>query len=177
MADIVKFLRKYSNYQTTFKITSYDDTNDISLCTDETVQNIDFDKIIADKYPNPMECRPKSFDAIYVYGDNIYCVEFKNERKPDKKELEQKLLDGKKELENILSELNIQKNDYKFIYCVVYNIFKPIEERWKRGILKYPIKMHLEKHKENGFVDDIFTEDVEFFASKLKSTFDIDMKC
>lgn len=177
MADISEFLKKYNSHQTTFKITSYDEQNDISLCTDETLKNIDFDAIIAKRYPNPNSYRPKTFDAIYAHEDKIYCVEFKNEKKPNKKDIEQKLLDGKKELESIFADLNIPKNRYKFIYCVVYNIYKPLEQRYKSGILNYPLRMYLEKYKENGFIDDIFTEDVEFFSTKLEQTLKTKLQC
>lgn len=177
MADISEFIKKYSKYQTTFKITSYDDTNDKYLCKDELNQNINFDAIIADIYPNSKEYRPKSFDSIYIDKNNIYCIEFKTERKPDKKELENKLVDGKNELTKLLAELNIQKNDYKFIFCLVYNIHKPRFDRFKRGGISYPINSYLKKYKENKFIDDIFTEDIEFFSNKFKQQLKKDLKC
>ncbi len=168
MADIKEFISKYSTYQTTFKEVSFDSQNNQHLCLDETISTFNFDAIISDIYPNPMTYRPKSFDSIFIDGDTIYCIEFKNERKPDKNEVEQKLINGKQELEKLLVAQNIQKDEYKFIFCLVCNIFKPKEERYKRGILNYPLKMYLQKHKETNFVDDIFTEDVEFFLQQFK---------
>lgn len=111
MADIALFIKKYSKYQTTFKVTSYDDNNKKYVCLDELNQNINFDEIIADIYPNSKEYRPKSFDSIYIDENIIYCIEFRNVKKPDKEDLEKKLTDGKNELDKLLADLNIQKND------------------------------------------------------------------
>ncbi|MGK0255753.1 MAG: hypothetical protein ACI81I_000359 [Arcobacteraceae bacterium] len=177
MANIGVFIKKYSKFQTTFKVTSYDDNNKEHICLDELNQNINFDEIIADIYPNSKEYRPKSFDSIYIYENIIYCIEFKNEKKPDKEDLEDKLLSGKKELDKLLAELNIQKNDFKFIFCLVYNIHKPRDNRYKRGIVKYDIKTYLKKYKENNFVDDIFTEDVNFFSNQFKKKLNKELKC
>lgn len=177
MADIGVFIKKYSKYQTTFKVTSYDDNNKKYVCSDELNQNINFDEIIADIYPNSLEYRPKSFDSIYIHENIIYCIEFKNEKKPDKEDLEDKLVFGKKELEKLLAELNIQKNDYKFIFCLVYNIHKPKYERHKRGVINYSIKEYLEKHKESKFIDDIFTEDVKFFSKKFEEIVSKKLEC
>ncbi len=177
MADINEFLKKYSKYKTTFKATSYDNNNDISLCTDEQNENIDFDKIIADIYPNSKVYRPNSFDSIYINGNDIYCIEFKNENKPDKEWIEKKLVNGKKELDKLLEDLNIQKDNYNFIFCLVYNIYKPKYARWKRGILAYPIKIYLDKYKEDKIIDDIFTEDIEFFSNQFKNKLNKELKC
>ena len=177
MADINEFLKRYSKYYTSFKVTSYDSLNKKPLCFDETIKNIDFDKIIADIYPNSKEYRPKSFDSIYISGENIYCIEFKNEKTPNKVEIEEKLIDGKNELDKIFQELNIQKREYKFIFCLVYKKHKPREERFKRGIQSYPIKAHLQKYKENRFIDDIFTEDILFFSNQFKNRFKQKLEC
>ena len=63
MADISEFIKKYSKYKTSFKITSYDSCNDRYLCLDESNENFDFDRIIADIYPEAHN-RPNSFDSI-----------------------------------------------------------------------------------------------------------------
>lgn len=177
MADISEFINKYSQYETTFKVTSYDDNNDKYLCLDETNVNINFDAIIADIYPDPNNYRPKSFDSIYIHENDIYCIEFKNEKKPNKQELEGKLVDGKKELDKLLGRLNIQKNSYKFIFCLVYNIYKQESKKFKRGVTSYPINTYLKKYKENKFIDDIFTEDVGFFSKKFKQKTKMELKC
>ncbi len=177
MADISEFVKKYAEYKTTFKVTSYDDYNDTHLCLDELQENINFDEIIANKYPNPNEYRPKSFDSVYIDNNDVYCIEFKNEKNPNKKDIEDKLVDGKRELDEMLISLNIQKNDYKFIFCVVYNKFKPHSERYKRGIQSYPIEMYLKKHQENKLVDDVITEDVDFFTKQFRKKISEDLKC
>jgi len=177
MADIGEFIKKYSKYKTTFKETSHDSSNDKHLCLDESQENIDFDAIIADKYPDPDDYRPKSFDSVYIDNSDIYCIEFKSAKKPDKKDIEAKLIDGKRELDVMLADLNIQKSDYRFIFCVVYSIHKPDFERFKRGIQSYPIKMYLKKYQENNLVDDIFTEDVSFFTKEFKRKMKKDMVC
>ncbi len=177
MAEISEFLKKYSKYKSTFKVTSFDSHNDEYLCLDESQQNINFDEIIADKYPDPNEYRPKSFDSIYIDNNHIYCIEFKNEKNPNKKDIEEKLIDGKHELDKMLESLNIQKNSYKFIFCVVYNKFKPPEERYKRGIQKFPIEMYLKKHQESHLVDQIITEDVDFFTRQFKKRTEKDLEC
>ena len=177
MADISEFIKKYSKYQTTFKVTSYDDKNNIYLCTDELNDNINFDKIIADIYPDSNHYRPKTFDSIYINNNDIYCIEFKNENKPNKKDIENKLVSGKEELDKLLIDLNIQKNDYKFIFCLVYNIYKPRYDRYKRGVINYPINSYLQKYKETKFVDDIFTEDVLFFSKKFRERTAKELRC
>jgi len=177
MADINEFIRQYSKYKTTFKITSFDSKNDRHLCLDEFIVNIDFDKIIADIYPNSKKFRPKSFDSLYINSNDIYCIEFKTEKNPSKIEIEQKLVDGKKELDKLLALLNIQKSDYRFIFCLVYPKHKPHEERFKRGIQSYPIKAHLQKYKEDRIIDDIFTEDVSFFTKQFKKKIGKKLEC
>lgn len=177
MADISEFIKKYNEYKTTFKVTSYDDNNDVHLCSDETQENINFDAIIESKYPESYEYRPESFDSIYINNNDIYCIEFKNEKKPDKKDIENKLIDGKQELDKMFIYLNIQKNNYKFIFCVVYNKSAPISERYKRGIQNYTIEMYLKKHQENNLVDYIITEDVDFFTKQFRKKLGKDLKC
>jgi len=177
MADIKQFLSYYDKYRSTFKETSFDDKNGVYLCSDKTQRVINFDKVIADIYPNSKDYRPKTFDAIFIDENNIYCIEFKKEKKPKKEEIEQKLVDGKKALDRLLGELNIQKKDYKFIFCLVYNIHKPQYSRYKRGILSYPIKTYLQSYKESGFIDAIFTEDIDFYKKIFQKKINIQLGC
>ncbi len=178
MADFNLFHKEYSSYISTFKETSFDSDNNIYLCQDESIEIINFDKIIKNKYPNSYT-RPQSFDAIYFdkSSKNIYLVEFKNQKKPEKKEVEGKLLDGKQEFDLLLNNLNISKSNYKFIFCLVYNKFKPKEERFKRGLFKSITFEFLKKYNENGFVNDIYTEDVEFFTKQFKKKTLRELKC
>ena len=137
MADIQQFFKNYSLHNSTFKETSFDDENNVYLCTDTSQDVLNFDKLIEDKYPNPY-LRPKSFDAIYQFGNVLYLVEFKNQKPSqiDNNAIVQKLNDGKKELDTFLTKLNIQKRDYSFKYCVVYKNCNKAIDRYKCGISK-----------------------------------------
>lgn len=181
MAEIKYALEKrYKNYISTFKETSLDnhDKNeaDIYLCYDESHEVINFDAIIENKYPDS-NTRPKSFDALYFSDENVYCIEFKNQRKLNNTNLIGKLVDGKNELDKILVEINVQKNDYTFIYCVVYKNSEMPVNRYKRGIEKGEPRFSLQEYKENGLVDDIFTEDVNFFTKQFKKKTSKELAC
>ncbi|MEA2047068.1 MAG: hypothetical protein U9O64_01325 [Campylobacterota bacterium] len=178
MADYSLFRQEYKLYIATFKETSFDSHNNYFLCTDESIETINFDKIVEEKYPDSNK-RPQSFDSLYLDKDNntIYLVEFKNEKKPEKKEVEGKLLDGKKELISLLNDLKISTKEYKFIFCLVYNKFKPKHERHKRGLFKSMTFEFLNKYKENGFIDDIYTEDVNFFTKQFQKKTSKELKC
>jgi hypothetical protein len=169
MADYNLFRQKYIAHISTFKETSLDSDNNIYLCQDETVETINFDKIIEEKYPDSNK-RPQSFDCVYLdkYSKNIYLIEFKNEKKPDKENIRGKLLDGKKELFILLDELKVPTIDYKFIFCLVYNKYHPKYERHKRGLFKSITFEFLNEYKDSGFIDDIYTEDVNFFTKQFK---------
>lgn len=170
MADIGLFIREYSSYKSTFKITSFDDAHDVSLCNDESQEVINFDKVVETKHPNSNK-RPKSFDALYIDGNNIYCIEFKN-LKPasiDNNDVKGKLEAGKKELDILLSALNIQKNDYNFIYCVCYKHCTEPRDRYKCGIAKGAIQFDLEQYKEKQIVKEVFTNNVIFFTKQFQT--------
>ncbi len=172
MAEIKYVLNEhYLPYVSTFKETSLDnhhvDIENEYLCQDESQEVINFDKIIEDKYSDPYT-RPKAFDALYVDNSNVYLIEFKNQKKPTNVEVVGKLLDGKKELDKILGTMNVKKEDYKFIYCVVHKNCQAHFNRYKCGIEKDIPRFALAKYKENGFIDDIFTEDVNFFTKQFR---------
>ncbi len=178
MADINQFKQKYASFVSTFKLTSYDSNNDIYLCKDETQEVINFDKIIETKYPDS-NIRPKVFDALY-FDENtnrIYLIEFKNEKKPDKKEIEGKLIDGRNEFSILLNELHISSKNYTYIFCLVYNQFKPKEERFKRGLYKSIRFEFLNRYKNIGLIDEVFTEDISFFSQQFKKNFQKELMC
>ena len=177
MADINLFFKKYQPYISTFKATSFDSENKIYMCQDKSQDVLNFDKLVEFIYPDPNK-RPKSFDAIYYYHEEktIYLVEFKNQNKPNKKEIEDKLINGKKELEMVFTDLHIQKRDYKFIFCLVYNKYIPKEARFKRGLFKAITFEYLNIYKKS-FVDDIFTEDVVFFTKLFKNKIKKELNC
>ena len=176
MADISQFVRKYEEFTSTFKTTSFDSDNNEYLCMDESQEVINYDKIIEEKYPDS-NIRPKTFDSIYIDKANIYLIEFKNEKKPDKKEIEGKLLDGKKELDSLFKDLNISKKEYQFIFCLAYNKYKPKQERFKQGLFKSTTFEFLQQYKKSGIIDDIYTEDINFFTKQFKKHFQKELTC
>ncbi len=182
MADFNFFYKKYNSYLSTFKETSLDNHDKSKpneyLCLDTTQKVINFDKIIEEKYPNS-NIRPQTFDAIFFdeQEKTIYLIEFKNQKNPDKKEIEGKLLNGKKEFDILLNELNISKNNYKIIFCFVYNKYRPKHERYKRGLFKSLTFEFLNQYKESCLVNDIYTEDVNFFTKQFKKKFLKELLC
>ena len=178
MADISQFMSTYNSFKSTFKETSFDSENTQYLCSDESSEVINFDKIVEDKYPDSNE-RPKSFDAIYVYENIIFCIEFKNQ-KPSQiinQNICEKLTEGKSELDTLLQRLNIQTNDYDFVYCVAYKKCIEARDRYKCGIEKGKILFQLEHYKYEGFVNEIFTDNVEFFTKQFTKQFQKELEC
>jgi hypothetical protein len=169
MADMSVFIRNYSSFQSTFKKTSFDNTHHVSLCADESQVVIDYDGIIEEKYPDS-SMRPKSFDALYVKDNDIYCIEFKNQKPSaiDNTEIKEKLEKGKKELDVLLSTLNIQKNNYDFIYCVCYKDCIEPRDRYKCGVAKGAIQFDLKQYKEQNIVKEVFTNNVAFFTKQFQ---------
>ena len=178
MADISQFINKYQKYNSTFKATSLDDSNNISVCTDKSQSVINFDKIIELKYPNS-NTRPKSFDAIYIYEDKIFCIEFKNQKPSDIRnlEIEEKLQNGINELIKIFANLNIQKKRYNFVFCVAYKRCKEPIDRYKCGIGKNSVLFGLDKCKHKNPISDIFTENVDFFTKQFKNLTKKELTC
>jgi len=177
MADIDIFIRENQNYFTTFKETSYDSSNNNNLCQDTSTQVINFDKMVEDKYPDS-NVRPKSFDAIYIYEQNIFCIEFKNQKPAniDNSEVQKKLEDGKEELVKLLQDKNIQIRNYNFIYCVVYKDCKEPFDRYKCGVGKNSVLFGLEKYK-NSFVKEVITQNVSFYTKEFKKLFKKELTC
>ena len=178
MADIGQFKKEFISFTSTFKTTSFDSENSTSLCYDETQEVLDFDAIVEDLYPNSNE-RPKSFDALYVYKNLLFCIEFKNQKPSqiDNAEVQGKLEKGKKELVRLLQDRNIQKNSYNFVYCVVYKKCIEPRDRYKCGIEKGKIQFGLEKYEQNGFVKRVYTENVDFFTKQFKKQFQKELMC
>ena len=178
MADIHQFIKEYSQYKSTFKETSFDDNNEIYLCHDESQNVINFDKIIEIKYPDSNK-RPKSFDALYVYKNLLFFIEFKNQKPSqiDNIDIQDKLLSGKKELVKLLQELNIQKTNYSFVYCVVYKKCIEPRDRYKCGIDKGKVLFGLEKYEEQGLVKKVYTQNVDFFTKEFKKKLQKELVC
>ena len=178
MASISQFQKEYSQYQSTFKNTSFDDNNKVYLCRDESQNVINFDKILKSKYPNSNK-RPKSFDALYIYNNLLFCIEFKNQKPSqiDNVDIQNKLLSGKEELVKLFQELNIQMGNYSFIYCVVYKKCIEPKDRYKCGIDKGKVLFGLEKYKQQGIVKEVYTQNVDFFTKEFKKYLKKELKC
>ena len=178
MADINQFIRTYQSFNSTFKETSFDSDNSQYLCTDESCEVINFDQIVKDNYQDS-NTRPKSFDALYVYENIIFCIEFKNQ-KPSQiinQDVCGKLTEGKAELDTLLQTLHIQSNDYNFVYCVAYKKCIEPRDRYKCGIEKGKVLFGLEQYKHQGLVKEIFTDNVDFFTKEFKKQFQKELVC
>jgi len=169
MADITRFMEEYSAYKSTFKMTSFDNDNGVSLCPDERQVVINFDKLIEERYPRATN-RPKSFDALYIDNADIYCIEFKNQKPTllNCADIKGKLESGKRELDTFLDTLEIPQDDYNFIYCICYQNWREPRDRYKYGIIKSAIQFDVEQYQEQGFVKEIYTNDVLFFTKQLQ---------
>jgi hypothetical protein len=76
-----------------------------------------------------------------------------------------------------LGEEGIQKNNYNFIYCVVYKECIEPRDRYKCGIDKDKILFGLEKYKRDGLVKDVFTANVKFFTKAFKTKIEKELIC
>lgn len=176
MADLKQFLKEYNNFIDTFKSTSFDSEKNEYLCNDTTVNVINFDKIIKERYPDSFK-RPSSFDALYIIEDDIYLIEFKNQfpKHIINAEIKKKLLQGKEELDKLLSNLNIQKRDYTFKYCVIYKNCLLPKDRYKCGISKNIPQFGLSSCKT--IIDEIYTNNVNFFTKTLNKKLSNKLAC
>ncbi len=177
MADALSiFKSNFSLYQSTLKATSLDnhhkDESHEFLCKNETQRVYDFDKIVKEKYPKK---QPSSYDALLIENKSIYCIEFKNQKYSDVKtqDVQKKIINGKNILDNIFAKYNIQKKEYKFIYCVIYKNHPP---KWRRGITKNIIQFDLEEYKGKYF-DEIYTNDILYFTNEYKKQFTRNLAC
>ena len=167
--NLKEFLEtKLKKYISTFKATSYDDSNDRYLCSDETTINVyDFDSYIKDNYDKSK--LPSSPDAIYLGNKKLYFVEFKYQKVSniDSKEIKSKFKKGTKILNNMLK--NFIPRDNVFIFCVVYENQKRSKFFNSRYIEANSIKFGLEElNKEfDNFYDEIITQDVDFYKSNF----------
>jgi hypothetical protein len=177
MADFSIFIKTFNSYNSTFKECSFDDSNGIYICYDESQNIINFDKLVEGLYPNANN-RPKSFDAIFEDDGKIYCIEFKNSKPShiDNKEVSQKLNEGLNELFNQFSNLNIQKKDFEFYYCVVYQNCKEQIDRYKCGVEKNSILFGLKSYKDS-VVKDIYTNSVDFFTKIFNKKMRRNLNC
>ena len=166
------FRDKYNSHKTTLKDTSYDKDNRVYLCNDERQEVYDFDDIVKKLYPAK---QPASYDALIIYNNDIYCIEFKNQKYSniDNSSIKNKLKNSKEVMDKIFKENNINIKNYKFIYCVAY---KNDQSKWRRGITKDVIQFGLEEYKGK-YYDEIFTNDIDYFTNEYKKKFNKELKC
>lgn len=178
MADFSQFKKMYKEYESTFKETSFDDSNEVYLCNDESQHVIHYDKIIEHLYPDSNK-RPKSFDALYQYNNLLFCIEFKNQKPSqiENNEVQGKLLNGKDELIKLFRDLNIPSKNYDFVYCVVYKPCIEPRDRYKCGVEKGKVLFGLDKFQEEGIVKKVFTQNVDFYTKQFKNNFKKELKC
>ncbi len=164
-------------YFSTLKETSYDEKNDIYLCNSSTEEVINFDKLVKTKYPNK---QPSSVDAILIYPSEkeikLYLIEFKNQlvSQIENNKVREKLINSISVLKDIFIKCNISFNPSNLIYCVVYK--KDKTNKWRRGIERNIIRFGLEKFKGK-FVNDIFTNDIEWMTKEYNKIFEKKLIC
>ncbi|MFK7780600.1 MAG: hypothetical protein QM490_05715 [Candidatus Gracilibacteria bacterium] len=169
MADIYSiFHSNFKDYKSSLKQTSLDNENNQYLCFNEENIVYDFDKITKELYP---EKQPSSYDALLFQKENnrVFCIEFKNQKYSDinRDEIRKKLTNSKESIDSIFIKYNIKREDYQFIFCVVYNSKL---DRWKRGIAKNEIQFELESYMPE-YYDDIKTNDIDFLKKEFIKEF------
>ena len=170
MAELSYALQKktdYSECKKSLKETSKDSENSEYLCQ-SSMEVYDFDCIVKKLYPQK---QPSSYDSLIVDENRkiVYCIEFKNQipSQINNANIKKKLTNGKEVLDNICSTENVQKKDYKFIYCVVH---KPAHNRYGNPLVDREIKFELKSYKDTYF-DTIVTNDINFFKNEFRKEF------
>ena len=168
--NLKEFLEnKLKKYQSTFKNTSYDDTNNRYLCNDETTLNVyDFDKYIKENFDKSK--LPSSPDAIYLENKRFYFVEFKYQKASyiEPKEIKSKFEKGTNILKDMLKKFTPKDNI--FIFCVVFENQKRSRYFDSRHIETSSIKFGLDELNKNlgSFYDNIITQDINFYKNNFK---------
>lgn len=133
LSYVLKQESQYNDCHESLKQTSFDKENNQYLCQ-SSMKVYDFDCIVKKLYPQK---QPSSYDSLIVDEAKkvVYCIEFKNQipSQINNANIKKKLTNGKEVLESICSNANVQKKDYKFIYCVVH---KPAKTRYNNPIYR-----------------------------------------
>jgi len=157
----------YSECKESLKKTSKDTENNEYLCQ-SSMEVYDFDCIVKKLYPQK---QPSSYDSLIVDENRkiVYCIEFKNQIPSQIKNanIKKKLTNGKEVLDNICTNENVQKKDYKFIYCVVH---KPAHNRYGNPLVDRELKFELKSYKDIYF-DKIVTNDINYFKNVFRKEF------
>jgi len=158
---------KYSECIESLKETSKDKENDEYLCQ-STMDVYDFDCMVKKLYPKK---QPSSYDSLIVDENRkiVYCIEFKNQipSQINNANIKKKLTNGKDVLDSICKNENVQRRDYKFIYCVVH---KPAHNRYGNPLVDRETKFELKAYKGSHF-DKIVTNDINFFKNEFRKEF------
>lgn len=177
--DIKETLAKaLQNHSSTFKETSYDITNNTYLCEDRETQPVfDFDAYVSYQYPQKKlpytKEKPASPDAIYLGKENIYFVEFKNQKPGDinKTNVRNKFEKGTKMLQQLINEKS--KDNYKFNFCVVYK--NPVannlgSQRIAASIKSTRARYGLDSLNQelDNFYDNIITRELDYYKNRFK---------
>lgn len=153
----------------TFKDTSFDEENNVHLCSDETTGEVyDFDAYVWARGENPI---PASPDAIHAGSKDFYFVEFKNQRSSDidKAQMQRKFVAGTEVLKELLQDFSAK--DCRYHFCVVmknqprsrFMDFRHIE----RSVVRFGLD---ELNQElGGFYDHVVTESLDFYVKQFKT--------
>lgn len=167
LSYILKSKYEYNECLDTLKETSKDTQNNEYLCQSDMLV-YDFDCIVKKLYPQK---QPASYDSLMIDENRkiVYCIEFKNQIPSAIKNqnIVKKLTNGKEILDTICDNDNVQKRDYRFIYCVVH---KATKTRYKNHISDREIKFELQQYKGTYF-DDIVTNNIDFFKNEFNKEF------
>lgn len=172
MADAASiFKAKFSDYISTLKETSFDDKNNHYLCQDTARAVYNFDLIIKKLYPNK---QPASPDALLIHGKDIYLIEFKNQdcSNIDRESIREKIRKGKEAMDSIFLDSNINRASYNFIFCVAYKISQAKYRRFGKKPLQFELK-----NLVGSYFNEIYTNDVSFFATEYKKKFKNSLNC
>jgi len=167
LSYVLRTNSQYSGCQESLKETSKDKENKEYLCQSPMLV-YDFDCMVKKLYPQK---QPSSYDSLIVDESKkiVYCIEFKNQFPSaiNNANIKKKLTNGKEVLDNICTNENVQKKDYKFIYCVIH---KPPKNRYGNPMTDRETKFELKAYK-NTYFDDIVTNDINFFKMQFKKEF------
>lgn len=155
-------------FVSTFKATSFDETNGEHLCRDETTAEVyDFDAYVRNRGENPI---PASPDAIHTGSKDLYFVEFKNQRISDidKTQMQRKFEAGTKILKELLQDFS--SRDCRYHFCVVMKNQPRSRFMDFRHIEQNAIRFGLDELNEKlgGFYDHVVTESLDFYVKEFK---------
>lgn len=156
--------QKFKSSFDSLKNTSYDKENKTYMCQSD-MQVVDFDKLTLEL--NPLK-QPSSYDSLIIEELNkkVFCVEFKNQNRADVKNqnLHKKVKDSDNTFKKICVDNNVKKDNYNFIFCVVYksNPSTYRYRRFKENIIHFELEIYKEK-----YFKEIITNDIEFFKKEF----------